>query len=190
MESGLGGACTYRDFGISDEEWQLTIKSKNSQALPFSSGPSGGSMGIYHRPISIGTGMSARAERNKLASTDSTVASAAFQGPGQPAAVGSSGRLKRGKAPAWRQRQKPWAPSIFAGPPDDREAAAAGTGRGGAGGAAADARAFRHSGRDAARSYSRPRHAQLDDHGRGRPDAGHVMPTCPPRRAEMRPDAC
>merc|ERR1719215_759340 len=112
LEAARGGACSYRDFGISDEEWQLTAKLKHSQALPFSSGPSGGSMGIYHRPLSLRTVTSARADK-KMAGLSSS--SGSHPDAGHRRAC-SSDRPRRGKVPPWRERQKPWTPSIFAGP--------------------------------------------------------------------------
>jgi len=250
LELGQASACTYRDFGISDEEWRLTTKLKKSKAMPFSSGPSGGSMGIYHRPISLGTLTSSREDgrrnRKALSSQPSVAAgtaaaaiaafpSAAATGASMASASGfqdhkqqrrtvgggsafGGGHVPRRKGrapPPWRQPQKPWAPSIFAGRSNEDEEGETitsktdlrrkcsgggskggrGDGGGGRGAAAEEAKSgvfryFSSSAEDAARLYSRPLHAQLGEHGRGRPDVGHIVQVCPPRRAEMRPDAC
>merc|ERR1712039_467256 len=59
MDLGVGGSATYRDFSITEKEWTHVVSHKEKEKqgdgghAPFSSGPSGSSMGIYHRPVRV-----------------------------------------------------------------------------------------------------------------------------------------
>mmetsp|Transcript_61326 Transcript_61326/g.109269 ORF Transcript_61326/g.109269 Transcript_61326/m.109269 type:complete len:416 (-) Transcript_61326:26-1273(-) len=55
MEQGIGGYATFRDFSITEDEWKTLVAGKMDSAKqnPFTSGPSGGSLGIYHRPLHL-----------------------------------------------------------------------------------------------------------------------------------------
>merc|ERR1719356_769116 len=51
---GLGGYASYKDFQVTDEEWRHLVGHKEQSAgNPFQSGPTGGSLGIFHRKIRI-----------------------------------------------------------------------------------------------------------------------------------------
>jgi len=59
LECGLGNVVTFKDFSIPDEEWRHVVSAKSAtsgQSVgPFQFGPSGSSLGVYHRPIHITT---------------------------------------------------------------------------------------------------------------------------------------
>lgn len=58
LDGGQGGFATYRDFTISEDEWRMVVAAKTNNgtqksAMPFQSGPSGHSLGTFHRPIRL-----------------------------------------------------------------------------------------------------------------------------------------
>lgn len=109
LDCGVGGFASYKDFSITDEEWRFVATRKrnvqqgiDSARLPFQSGPGGSSLGMYHRPMRVEN----VGEQKRLREVSGE--GAASKSEGSP---GSS----HGANFPWRQRQKPWVGSAFAG---------------------------------------------------------------------------
>eukprot|EP00411_Alexandrium_monilatum_P099833 CAMPEP_0175782168 /NCGR_PEP_ID=MMETSP0097-20121207/77640_1 /TAXON_ID=311494 /ORGANISM="Alexandrium monilatum, Strain CCMP3105" /LENGTH=352 /DNA_ID=CAMNT_0017092973 /DNA_START=56 /DNA_END=1111 /DNA_ORIENTATION=- len=139
LDQGLGGRAVPRNFGITDEEWRQLVLRKRSEkdgdrgaSIPFSSGPSGGSMGAYHRAIRIGSRSDQSLGRHDAPETPGTRASASASSATMPspreaslssrarAPSGSAGgtrpsRRCGGSVKPWSQPQKPWSRSMLAG---------------------------------------------------------------------------
>lgn len=130
MNHGVGGFATHRNFAISDEEWRFTVLGRQGQqgkrfsTLPFSSGPSGTSAGIYHRQIRMENAdafAKGSISNSKLTETLSTPRYGGSSSSGLSAsnrfwaADGLAKTSKRSRIYPWRQPQQPWAPSAFAG---------------------------------------------------------------------------
>lgn len=142
MDHGLGGKATFRDFSIAEDEWRMVVKRKNELkqggkgAMPFESGPSGASLGIFHRAVHVGdikvpgsgtaTPNPASPKVQDQSISDELPPSQVCKGLLSPEAKrAQSARMHQCKQPrggvpgarrvyAWQQPQKPWAPSLFA----------------------------------------------------------------------------
>eukprot|EP00933_Yihiella_yeosuensis_P000520 TRINITY_DN100821_c0_g1_i1.p1 TRINITY_DN100821_c0_g1~~TRINITY_DN100821_c0_g1_i1.p1 ORF type:complete len:396 (+),score=52.54 TRINITY_DN100821_c0_g1_i1:108-1295(+) len=124
---GVGGFATFKDFSITEREWKFTVagKSKECTAMPFASGPSGGSSGVYLRQITVASHKS-KSYRQVSGNTQG-VSTPMSTGQPNTEASGVLGEAKSSKQMAmttgsfkkrpqsWRQPQKTWAPSVFAG---------------------------------------------------------------------------
>lgn len=128
INHGVGGFATHRDFAISDEEWRFTVLGRQGQqgkrfsALPFSSGPSGTSAGIYHRQIRMDNADALA--RGSISNSKLTESLSTPRGGGSSSSgLGTGNRFRTtdglGKSSKriypWRQPQQPWVPSAFAG---------------------------------------------------------------------------
>ncbi|CAE8701699.1 unnamed protein product, partial [Polarella glacialis] len=124
LDQGVGGTASYRDFSISDEEWGFTVQRKKeaqqnkSTATPFSNVPGGGSAGIFHRNITIHSSRDASEQSLKGKRQDTPRSEGGLTG-GESLAESrrtlSPGQSSSKRNYPWRQKQKPWAPSVFAG---------------------------------------------------------------------------
>lgn len=127
MDGGLGGQAHYSDFGIKDEEWKLLVQQKHQVeqsghgSMPFSSGPGGRAIGVFHRPVTLDN-VHTKETKGEQAGDGTPVSQST------PRLGRSAGSDKEGgglqsrrrvsatpKAKAWKQPQKPWAPSLLAG---------------------------------------------------------------------------
>jgi len=197
LVGGSGNVATFKDFSISEEEWRQVVSAKTdsggTSSLPFQSGPSGGSMGLYHRSIRISTvneesrpgaasqGATMTASRPPSASAGSRPPSApGRRGGGSGAATAREARTQ--PAP-WQQRQKPWAASSLAGdgPPSE---AVVGLARG---------RPYEQTmrmAREGERFLDQPKYSLLGAHDRGQcfregDNSSFLVSDCPTRRCEM-----
>jgi len=192
-----GGHMTHRDVGISDEEWHAAAKQKlcKDKSAPFASGPSGMSMGVFHRPITIGIAISSRPKDSAGDGVQSPGACGSDSSPMRATAESfaranhlahHSAKSGRRRHFSWRRRHRPWAPSIFAGPVDKTESFGAVVSRRGSKleGDPADRRVFDgccpSPPARAAQLYTRPRHSQLEQQAWKRPgeaDRSRVVAT-------------
>lgn len=218
MDHDQGGFATFRDFGISENEWRMTVSAKLSQQtgenkeMPFQSGPKGSSMGIFHRNITLNEVLGedssrpsskAKAKASATAQNDGAAADASAD-PGTPSATrrqllnSSQGRKPMSRSARnsngervwpWRQTQQKWKPSMFAGE-----------------GFLQEVRAHKPHGRTRDNEYTfacRPR-APIDEDDTRPPQLGtgdcqrvqaqqeqhHPLGVTPIRREEMEPKAC
>lgn len=207
MDGGQGGSATYRDFGISDEEWRVLVSAKRTdqsgdrKAMPFQSGPTGGSMGIFLRNVGLKE-VSCDKSPGKKPSTAGTASEGGARGSsadgsalrkGLKSEQGKRNLMRRSARNAdgervwpWQVSQATWKPSIWA--EDGR-------------GFVQEASKFVVPGRTRAQEFAfktsqhmsnGPRHRVLNDHPE-RGSFGHEAQhpyTAPTRRCEMEPRAC
>lgn len=192
MDLGMGGFATFKSFSIKESEWKFVVNMKEKEkrgevgAMPFASGPSGSSMGLYHRPMQV----------DNFASCDQGGSSGGLGGMLDSKTSMSRGgqsrsspsRRSRGKPYAWRQRQKPWMGSIFAGEADAeadklKKKIEAQRGR--------PSEFFFQTAGKATFVTDHPKHAQMGASPRKTAhDVGYLVQQCPPRREEMEPEVC
>lgn len=207
--NGNGGVATLRHFNIQQTDWEKVVEQKlqaaqGKQFAPFASGPSGSSMGIYHRQMTVdevSNRQNSASQGPKTARStsdsfkDGSISEGKNEGESHPS-HGASGKLstprKRQMAAtprsrAWQQPQIPWTKSMYAGDP--------GNGKGGG------HRLLEHGGRANEFSFvnrtkvsliAQPKYAQLGTPERHRSVidemSGRPMQHCPPCRKEMEPD--
>jgi len=118
LDAGVGGVATCKDFNISEEEWQLVVKSKRQDGgsqQPFQSGPSGSSLGNFHRPIHLASVRSSSKSNNKQATKkESSIAGANTTST----SVGSRSRRTGSHSLGTSTKttlQQSWTPSSLAG---------------------------------------------------------------------------
>lgn len=204
LGTGSGNVATFKDFSVTEEEWRQVVSSKTNiggaSCMPFMSGPSGGSMGMYHRPIRISTvnGESGSCTASQATPINAAWPSSASAGSGATFAPSGqrSERLARQEGnrsmtareartqPApWRRRQKPWIESSLTGdgPSLGAELVVA-RGR-------PCEQTMRMAG-EGERFMDRPGHSQLGAHARGwcvreGDNSSFLISDCPTRRCEM-----
>lgn len=215
MEQGVGGHATFRDFSISEDEWRTLVAGKKDSAkqAPFTSGPSGASLGIFHRPLHLTNVMnrpaSSQAPKSKETSKeagidDQTITEEAENS--EPRAQSKQAapllqrhsRMKRNtrvrlvgrggvRVWPWQLPQKAWAPRAFAGW-DIIKGADKHEFRN----TDSFSKMFRSSRRE--RLIEQPRHSQLGPPERPLCQSdeayGHLLSGCPSGRAEMEPVGC
>jgi len=217
MDGDVGGVATSRDFGINEDEWRTVVSAKQQSgserraAMPFQSGPSGASMGIFHRNVTLeqvlrpnGSTKGISPNSSKGFATDPpTRATTATSGGGRPQApVRTPPRQQRPlrrillgsgqRVWPWQLPQKPYAPSVMAGQAFLEQArnelpkAAARRSR---------ACEFTFSSIIQGSLFARSRHSELGHIDRSSEckldeAAGHLLASVPCRRSEMEPKAC
>lgn len=204
LVGGSGNAATFKHFSITEEEWRQVVSAKTNvsggSTLPFKSGPSGGSMGLYHRPIRISTvneesGSWTASQRTPINAARPLSASA---GSGATFALSGqrferlarqqgngvmTAREARTQPAPWRQRHKPWIEASLTG---DGPALAAEL-------VVARGRPYEQTMRMAEESdrfMDRPNHSQLGAYARGwcvreGDNSSFLVTDCPTRRCEM-----
>jgi hypothetical protein len=214
MENGVGGVATYRDFSISEDEWRSLVSakqdtSKQRSAMPFQSGPTGVSLGIYHRnvtlnqvcgePRSSGKG----SPKGSPTATQDLDAAPAMAG-GSPKAPHTPKKMAQHSRPLrrallktgervwpWRLPQKPWAPSMMAGE-GFLEQASVELPKAAAQRSRTSERTFKTTPRG--QRYKEPTYSVMEQSSRPEVSvheaAGHPVATIPSNRSEMEPRAC
>lgn len=135
VDLGAGGFASYRDFNISDKEWNFVVRSKKDEgaAMPFSSTPSGSSAGKFHRPMGIQAAGDQSRNAPRMSFMDSgrvslfSVTTPRSHGTNAGSINNIGASIMEG-APAskrradgrrkvfpWQISQKPWMGSVFAG---------------------------------------------------------------------------
>jgi len=204
LVNGSGNVATFKDFSITEEEWRQVVSSKTNisggSSLPFQSGPSGGSMGLYHRPIRIAT---VNEESGSWTASQTPAINAArplSASAGSGATFALSGqrferlarqqgngamtaREDRTQPAPWRQRQKPWIESSLTGDGPSLGAELV----------VARGRPYEQTMRmanEGERFMDRPKHSQLGAYARGwcvreGDNSSFLVSDCPTRRCEM-----
>jgi len=197
VDLGAGGFASYRDFNISDKEWNFVVQSKKDQgaAMPFSSTPSGSSAGKFHRPMGIQAAgdqprsapkmsfMPSSTAPHHSATTPrsqggSNVTSITEASPGSKRRTDGSSRKR---VFPWQLPQKPWIGSVFAGQ-----------------GIVEDVsnqkfrpyRAYEQTFKTSGKAMNRNEPQTHRDTFNRRGDPRCLAATCPPRRNEMEPLIC
>mmetsp|Transcript_117625 Transcript_117625/g.365617 ORF Transcript_117625/g.365617 Transcript_117625/m.365617 type:complete len:360 (+) Transcript_117625:402-1481(+) len=204
LEAVADSTATHRHFGISDEEWQLVAAAKQrerdgtARTTPFASGPAGSSLGMFHRPIHVASVGEHTSPRAASASGDVSLQDA-VETPGSAKQGATSSTLRSslqgdrasrrqrrtGEAFPWRQPQRPWSRSLFAGEGLLRE-----TQDFWPRARPREQRPFCTAGK-ASLLLEQPKHQQLGTPRRAPPhDQGFLVPACPVRRSEMEPRIC
>lgn len=217
-ECGLGGVATFKDFSITEDEWRRVVaakvalerQDKKCKHTPFTSGPSGGSLGIYHRPINL-TNVGQRPSPEKSPKTpkeanfdeqaigEETEEQLPSDAKHTTESRASTTRIKHNKRVRligrggarvwpWQLPQKPWAPCVFAGNDLIKKSTNA---------------AFRFNTDSFSKTFrnskhadetKQPRHSQLGPPNRPccqlDEAAGHLLSSCCSARAEMEPAGC
>mmetsp|Transcript_67075 Transcript_67075/g.119359 ORF Transcript_67075/g.119359 Transcript_67075/m.119359 type:complete len:324 (-) Transcript_67075:28-999(-) len=122
-------SASFRDFGISEEEWKLVLKWKQqlqeggTDFAPFQNSPRRGGLGIYLRPQCIDT-VAKSASKGSLRSDSREAGSSVKEPEAAPgrsevrrplSAVARMQQANESRRYPWQQRQKPWVGSVFAG---------------------------------------------------------------------------
>jgi len=223
LDNGIGGTASWRSFAIKEEEWRLVVQRKRQMeegkdtSLPFVSGPCGGSLGAFFRPVKLADAAKhfdqdcpRSGPSTPLTSTrpchsqDGSIRAARTGGEGGDGSKTarsslslnshkgvsrpqSTGRGGGKRRQPWQQPQKPWQPSLLAGGGPPLRCINV-VGR---------SRATEHTFKIAGRSslFDRADHAVLGDHERKRGlvsggEAALPLAICPPSRSEMEPSLC
>lgn len=171
-----GGFVEPRHLGISAEDWQLVVKQKKlaeeDKALPFQSGPSGISLGIFPR-----TSLKRQGSTNRGGGHDD-----ALDGPG----ISGTGRRGPSKAGRKKEKPKPWAPSMLAGEGLDHGQRFTRSLRGGGG----DAKPLQFAGSPLAATAAGTLGAPTRSRAVCDTGSGQLTSHCPPSRREMEPQVC
>eukprot|EP00927_Polykrikos_kofoidii_P046136 TRINITY_DN40332_c0_g1_i1.p1 TRINITY_DN40332_c0_g1~~TRINITY_DN40332_c0_g1_i1.p1 ORF type:complete len:451 (+),score=81.21 TRINITY_DN40332_c0_g1_i1:115-1467(+) len=210
LSGSIAGFACCKDFNISAEEWKEVVEQKqralDGSFMPFQSGQTGTSLGMYHRTITVANakapsahGAGRRHSKGASEGTAGTNTSARMPSSQEKAAVPKPGQRtprrdrrcspgETGSSLPWRKRQIPWAPSLLAG-----------TG----GVHSDDKRFFRRATRDGEQTFAvssklalmdQPKFSQLGATSRAWTTVdekkGQTVWRCPVRRSEMEAKHC